>query len=365
MSNFSPTQTDYHNFTHILAKFTSLTQIKTLFYGFSGILLQDDFVYLNQDAIQQHLADEALNQFIVFPVSLDEQLWGAILCDTHNVSKQRLTLTRNYLTDELRQAFANTPVTIQIWEALSANQLQQLGYFQNFLPQSNCPESMAPASSRPTTASPATTSAATDDAYHSVTLAVSYIQKHIYQALSLKEVAEAAYLSPSYLSRLFKKYLHVNFVTYVNNQKIAVAQEKLALTLTPINQISTRLGFSQTSYFTKIFKRKTGMTPSEYRQHNHGVQKIYTIPRDLDWGVASSIYDVSRGYFQNHDINYHTDAADSAAYINQIGDLTDANNHQGWLYTVDGQPPTQSAGVVSTKDKSVIQWLYTKQTEND
>ncbi|KIO94342.1 hypothetical protein N624_0456 [Levilactobacillus brevis] len=59
----------------------------------------------------------------------------------------------------------------------------------------------------------------------------------------------------------------------MNNQKIALAQEKLSLTLTPINQISNQIGFTQTSYFTKIFKKKTGITPSEFRQRNHTIQK--------------------------------------------------------------------------------------------
>ncbi|MGV7716425.1 AraC family transcriptional regulator, partial [Mycobacterium kansasii] len=69
-----------------------------------------------------------------------------------------------------------------------------------------------------------------DEAFRSISLAIDYIQKNIQRPISLNEVAQRAYLSPSYLSRLFKKYLHVNFIEYVNNQKIALAQEKLSLT---------------------------------------------------------------------------------------------------------------------------------------
>jgi hypothetical protein len=150
----------------------------------------------------------------------------------------------------------------------------------------------------------------------------------------------------------------VSFVEYVNNQKIALAQEQLALTFIPINQISAQLGFAQTSYFTKIFKRKTHLTPSEFRQRNHAIQKVYTIPRDLDWQSSDSVYDVTRNYFKRRDIIYRSDTDDGTTYVTQIGDLTDSAGTRGWVFTVDGQQLLQSVDEVSVQNKSVIQWVY-------
>ncbi|WP_125763536.1 helix-turn-helix domain-containing protein [Levilactobacillus mulengensis] len=359
MSNSLPKQKNYSNLAHALAKFTSLTQINALCYDFNGILLKDDAVFLNDSAIKQNLADEDLKHFAIFPVTLGTQLWGSIMCDAKNVSKKRLILAQSYLTDMLRESFIGTTGSLTIWDALTTNQIKKINYFHNFFPLSDQSDSLSATSPTSGLAPINGHTIGNYDAYHSIRLAMAYIHKNIQQSFSLNDVAEASYLSPSYLSRLFKKYLHVNFVEYVNNQKIALAQEKLALTLIPINQISAQLGFSQTSYFTKIFKRKTHTTPSEFRQHNHAIQKVYTIPRDLDWDDSSSIYDVTKNYFERHDINYQTDSDDDgAAYLTRIGNLTDKEDSQGWVYTVDGQQPSESANEVDAKNKSVIQWVY-------
>ena len=82
----------------------------------------------------------------------------------------------------------------------------------------------------------------------------------------------------------------VDFRPFINLQKIALAQEKLIFTNTPINKLAHSVGFSQTSYFTKIFKQKVGMTPSKYRKYNSAIKKIYTIPRNLEWRSNKSVY---------------------------------------------------------------------------
>lgn len=356
MSNFSPTQENYRDLAQALAKFTSLTQIKTLCYGFNGILLKNNLVFLNDSAIQSNLANEDLTSFALFPISWGNQLWGLMLCDANSVSKKRLELARTYLTDVLHQAFDQTDSSIQVWEPLQPNQIKQLNYFNSLMFPRN--GQSKPLAADTTTAMVNGQPISNDDAYQSIKLAVTYIHQHIQQSLSLHEVAEAAYLSPSYLSRLFKRYLHVSFVEYVNNQKIALAQEQLALTFIPINQISTQLGFAQTSYFTKIFKRKTHLTPSEFRQHNHAIQKVYTIPRDLDWQATDTVYEVTRAYFKRRGITYHSDTDDGTTYVTQIGDLIDSAGTRGWVFTVDGQQLLQSVDEVRVQNKSVIQWVY-------
>jgi two-component system response regulator YesN len=117
--------------------------------------------------------------------------------------------------------------------------------------------------------------------------ALHFIHDHIHQSLSLDEVAKVAYLSPSYLSRLFKRYLQTNFVSYVNTPKITLAQKQLATTLIPIHQIATQLGFSQTSYFTKVFKQTLGITPSQFRQQNR-ISQINQLVSQNTWAAESS-----------------------------------------------------------------------------
>jgi len=364
MITYSPRQEDYRELAHSLATFTSLTQIKTMFFGFSGILLADDFVYLNAEAIESTLIDETFENYAVFPISLNEQLWGAILCETTNVSKKRLFLSRTYLQDIMNGIIDNQSLgEIKVWEPLTSDQVNQINYLHAFFGQHD--------KENTTTKSPQPHAMKLDQlddhdaASRSIALAVNYIHQNIQQSLSLNEVAQKAFLSPSYLSRLFKKYLHVNFVEYVNNQKVALAQEKLALTQDSVQQISSQIGFSQTSYFTKIFKRKTGLTPSEFRQRNHTIQKIYTIPRKLDWENSESVYDISKTFFKENHIKYLSDSAEGATYVNKIGDLGDTDGNRGWVYTVDGQQPLQSADETPANDKSVIQWVYTDYSQQN
>ncbi|AYM02394.1 helix-turn-helix domain-containing protein [Levilactobacillus yiduensis] len=361
MPTYSPSQEDYRKLAHSLAKFTSLTQINTIFFDFTGILLKDDFVYVNQSVIEDNLAHQGFDEYALLPVSRNIQLWGAIMCDSSTVSKKRLFLSRAYLEDAMRQIFTEKALgRISVWEPLTSDQASQIGALNAFITMGkNSTNELSKFANSTISTTAKEHPIDNDEVFHSVTSAIDYIRKNIQHPISLNEVAQHAFLSPSYLSRLFKKYLHVNFVEYVNNQKIALAQEKLLLTLTPISQISTQIGFAQTSYFTKIFKKKTGMTPSEYRQRNHTIKKIYTIPRDLNWNEQGSIIDASKNYFENNHIGWKTESSEGAIYVNSIGELNDAGGDRGWIYTVDGQQPTQPADEISVENKSVIQWVYT------
>jgi AraC-like DNA-binding protein len=84
--------------------------------------------------------------------------------------------------------------------------------------------------------------------------------------LTLEEVASHVHLSSFYFSKLFKKETGKNFVRYVNDEKMELAKEMLISTPLPIDVISSDLGFSHTSYFCKIFKKKFATTPKSYRK---------------------------------------------------------------------------------------------------
>ncbi len=96
--------------------------------------------------------------------------------------------------------------------------------------------------------------------------AIEYVEKNIKKNITLEEVAKNINITPHYLSKIFKKEVGVNFVTYVTDRKIDLAKEMLADKNIPIVNISISLAFKQPNYFSKVFKKKVGVTPSEYRE---------------------------------------------------------------------------------------------------
>lgn len=83
--------------------------------------------------------------------------------------------------------------------------------------------------------------------------------------LSLDSVSEILNMSPSYFSVLFKRCTGVNFIDYVTDLKIKAAQDLLRDPLRSAAEIAQMTGYESASYFTRAFKRKTGMTPTAYR----------------------------------------------------------------------------------------------------
>lgn len=72
-------------------------------------------------------------------------------------------------------------------------------------------------------------------------------------------------MSPIYLGRLFKSNTGVNFTDFVNDCRIEHAAELLINTELKITSICNDVGYKDINYFIKVFRRKKGMTPSEYR----------------------------------------------------------------------------------------------------
>ena len=102
---------------------------------------------------------------------------------------------------------------------------------------------------------------------------VEQVKKLIAENLSVgnlqrDELAAMVHVSSGYLGRIFKKQTGQAITDYIINKRIAVAKQLLIKTNLSITDISTRVGTSYSSYFTKIFKEQTGMTPQEYRQQH-------------------------------------------------------------------------------------------------
>lgn len=101
---------------------------------------------------------------------------------------------------------------------------------------------------------------------------ISYIHEHIYENLTVSDLAAHFYLHPDYLSRLFKKHAHVSVNRYITLQKIAAAQSLLRAGYT-VGQTQEKLGYSSYAYFYKTFQKNTGLSPSKYREQYPIVKK--------------------------------------------------------------------------------------------
>lgn len=95
--------------------------------------------------------------------------------------------------------------------------------------------------------------------------AMQYINNHYCNNLTLEEVSSHVGLNPHYFTTLFKKELKINFSSYVLDKRIERAKYLLKSSNMPLVEIALSLGFANQSYFSSIFRKKTNMTPKEYR----------------------------------------------------------------------------------------------------
>jgi YesN/AraC family two-component response regulator len=97
---------------------------------------------------------------------------------------------------------------------------------------------------------------------------LEYVNKNYDSNISLNDCAEQLHISPSYLSRLFKKYTQVSFITYLNELRIKKALELLRETELSIKEIAHKVGYNNLNYFYKSFKTVTGITPKMFKGNN-------------------------------------------------------------------------------------------------
>ncbi|NQX69386.1 response regulator [Paenibacillus alba] len=95
--------------------------------------------------------------------------------------------------------------------------------------------------------------------------AKAYIDLHISEELSLEEVAEKMGLAPTYFSYMFKKMTNETFVQYRMKKRIEMAKRLLEMPHYKVVDVGVTIGYQNYPYFTKIFKKMTGCSPSEYR----------------------------------------------------------------------------------------------------
>ncbi|REE87522.1 two-component system response regulator YesN [Paenibacillus taihuensis] len=93
-----------------------------------------------------------------------------------------------------------------------------------------------------------------------------YVETHYQREISLQDIANHFYLSREYISRKFKQELGENLSEYIGRIRIAKAQRLLENPNMRVVQIAQMVGYQDEKYFSKVFKKLTGMTPNEYRK---------------------------------------------------------------------------------------------------
>jgi len=91
-----------------------------------------------------------------------------------------------------------------------------------------------------------------------------FVEENYGRDLSLEDAAQHVYLSPVYFCRLFKELAGVNFLAYLTSVRMEKAEALLKSRRHKIYEISRMVGYGNTKYFTRVFKKQFGLTPTEY-----------------------------------------------------------------------------------------------------
>jgi len=93
-----------------------------------------------------------------------------------------------------------------------------------------------------------------------------YIADHIHERLSIADIAQKFKITPEYLTTLFQKNESISTIHYIHFLKISSAKDLLIRTTMSVKQVALYFGFTNIKYFYRLFKKETGITPSEYRR---------------------------------------------------------------------------------------------------
>lgn len=98
-----------------------------------------------------------------------------------------------------------------------------------------------------------------------ISRALEYVHQHYWEELSLKQIADLAGLSENYFSSLFKQEIGESLITYINQVRIQYAKEMLRSETMKVYEIAEKVGYRNTTYFSTMFKKVTGMSVSEFK----------------------------------------------------------------------------------------------------
>lgn len=98
-----------------------------------------------------------------------------------------------------------------------------------------------------------------------IATAICYAYTNYQKAIGLNELSKLLAMNPSYFSKYFKKRTGINFITFLNSIRLEKAKEFLKYTDYSISQIALEIGFTNETYFNRLFKNVEQLTPTAYR----------------------------------------------------------------------------------------------------
>ena len=107
-----------------------------------------------------------------------------------------------------------------------------------------------------------------DRTHHVIKKALDYIDNNFHKDISLDELAGELGISSYYFSKLFKEEKGEGFVEYLTRRRVEEAKALLKSPEHSIKEVGVPCGYSDPNYFSRIFKKATGMTPTEYKDKN-------------------------------------------------------------------------------------------------
>ena len=113
-----------------------------------------------------------------------------------------------------------------------------------------------------------TESVADANARSKIQMAIGYIQEHFAENLTVNVLAEHYGMSPNYFSSMFKKEMSRSAVNYITELRINQARELLYHSELSVVDISKKVGYEDSQYFFRVFKKYLGMTPLQYREES-------------------------------------------------------------------------------------------------
>lgn len=103
-----------------------------------------------------------------------------------------------------------------------------------------------------------------------VSAVANYVRRHLSEAVTTGQIADALYISRTHLSARFRSEAGMTLSSYIRREKIEESKRLLRYTDKPLSAISSYLGFSSQSHFARVFRSLVGITPGEYRQKHAG-----------------------------------------------------------------------------------------------
>lgn len=97
---------------------------------------------------------------------------------------------------------------------------------------------------------------------------MDYVNRHLFEDFSLSDCAAAVSMSRYHLLRQFKAVMGTSLMNHVQFLRMRRAQADLVMTTKSIKEVAAGVGYDDTNYFIRLFRKQTGQTPGAYRRNN-------------------------------------------------------------------------------------------------